>query len=98
MLFNTLPDYTPCVGEGFELDLGEASHSLTLIEAIPLAVRPYPGMVRPPFSLKFRSASQVVLPQRIYVMKTVQWAKPCGLFISPIGRDVGGVIYQAVFN
>ena len=72
---------------------------LTLVDVKPLPVhaRPVPGLMRQPFSLIFRSISQVVLPQRIYWMDNATMGK-LGIFIVPVGRDSAGVTYQAVFN
>ena len=55
-------------------------------------------MMREAFSLIFRSANPVVLPQKIYPMRNrmVAEAQKQGVFIVPIGRDAGGVLYQAV--
>ena len=57
------------VNEGFEVDLGTSAVAMTLVEAKPLPVNPFPGMLRNPFSLLFNSSSPVLLPQRIYKMK-----------------------------
>lgn len=85
------------VGEAFDVALGEASTPMTLVEVRPLPVRHYPGMMRAPFALIFRSASAVVLPQKIYRMKNGVMGA-LDIFIVPIGRDPQGVIYEAVFN
>jgi hypothetical protein len=81
----------------FDLAVGEASLPLTLVEVKPLPVRPYPGMIRPPFSLIFRNASPVVLPQKLYTLKNATLGR-LDVFLVPVGRDREGVLYQAVFN
>jgi len=93
----TFESFGPHVNSAFSLDLGATSVELTLTEATKQVVRPFPGMVREPFSLIFRSSSQVVLPQRMYPFRHEAMGK-IDLFIVPIARDVRGVVYQAVFT
>ncbi len=83
--------------ETFDLNMGEASLPLTLVEVTPLPVHPYPGMIRPPFSLIFRNPSQVVLPQKLYTLKNASLGR-MDVFLVPVARDREGVLYQAVFN
>lgn len=93
----TYESFGPHVNSTFTLGLGETTVELTLTEATRQVVRPFPGMMREPFSLIFRSSSPVVLPQRSYPI-THQSMGKLDIFIVPIGRDVRGVVYQAVFN
>jgi hypothetical protein len=83
--------------QSFDLFLGDSSLPLTLVEVKPLPVNPYPGMMRAPFSLLFRNASQVVLPQKLYNMKNERLGR-LDIFLVPVARDREGVLYQAVFN
>ncbi len=92
-----LETFAAVARETFELAIGEASLPLTLVEVQPLPVNPYPGMIRPPFSLIFRTASQVVLPQKLYNLKNVNLGR-LEIFLVPVARDREGVLYQAVFN
>ncbi|WP_294193300.1 hypothetical protein [uncultured Sphingomonas sp.] len=71
---------------------------MTLIAIEPLPSRP--GISREAFSLIFKSASALVLPQRIYPMRNraLAGAQKVDVFIVPIGRDADGVRYQAVFT
>jgi uncharacterized protein DUF6916 len=85
------------VNSSFSLGLGETTVELTLTEATRQMVRPFPGMMREPFSLIFRSSSQVVLPQRMYPLRHQALGK-LDMFLVPIGRDMHGVVYQAVYN
>ena len=85
------------VGEAFDLSLGEASTPLTLVQVQPLEPHVYPGMRRSPFSLIFRSSSSVVLPQKNYRLNNATMGA-LDVFLVPVGREVGGVVYQAVFN
>ena len=90
--------FASVANQTFDLAIGEASMTLTLIDVRPLPIeQAMPGAVRQPFSLLFRSASPVVLPQRIYWMENATMGK-LGIFIVPIGRDQAGVTYQAIFN
>jgi len=84
-------------GQTFDLSMGESSVPLTLAEVNPLPVRPFPGMMRAPFSLIFRSATPVVLPQKLYRLKNADMGA-LDIFLVPIARDVQGIVYQAVFN
>ena len=93
----TFESFSPHLNSIFTLGLGESNLDLTLTEAAKQPVRPYPGMMREPFSLIFRSTTPVVLPQRIYPFKHESMGQ-LDIFIVPIGRDVRGIVYQAVFN
>jgi hypothetical protein len=84
-------------GETFDLSMGDSTVPLTLAEVTPLPAQPFPGMMRAPFSLIFRSTTPVVLPQRIYRLSNATMG-PLDVFLVPIGRDVKGAVYQAVFN
>lgn len=84
-------------GETFDLTVGDSTVPLTLAEVTPLPARPFPGMMRAPFSLIFRSSTPVVLPQRLYRLRNAAMGA-LDVFLVPIGRDVSGAVYQAVFN
>ena len=84
-------------GEIFDLSMGVGDMELTLTEVAFLPARPYAGMLREPFSLVFRSASPVVLPQRIYRLTNAALGA-LDIFLVPVGRDNRGAVYQAVFN
>ncbi|MBB3609594.1 hypothetical protein [Rhizobium sp. BK602] len=93
----TLDHFARCVGEGFEIDMGAGSLVFTLTEARPLPERGFKGMMRAPFSLLFRSETKVLLPQQIYRLKNATLGI-LDIFLVPVARDKGGIIYQAVFN
>jgi hypothetical protein len=93
----SLETFAAVVRESFDLAIGENNLPLTLVEVQPLPVSPYPGMIRAPFSLIFRTASQVVLPQKIYGLKNASLGR-LEIFLVPVARDREGVLYQAVFN
>lgn len=93
----TCETFAARANETFDLAVGESSLPLTLVEVKPLPARPFPGMMRAPFSLLFRSATSIVLPQKIYRLKNAAMGA-IDIFLVPVGRDVQGVVYQAVFN
>ena len=90
-------DFAKTANTNFELSLGETSMTLTLVDIKPMKAQPFPGMLRQPFSLIFRSATPLVLPQRIYRLTNAATG-PMDIFLVPIGRDAQGVSYQAVYN
>ncbi len=91
----SLQTFAGAVGEEFSLDLGTSTMPLALVEAQPLPHRI--NGARQPFSLVFRAASPVILPQNIYPLANTALGRH-GIFLVPIGRDAAGVLYQAVFN
>ena len=93
----TYETFSPHLNSVFALSLGESGVDLTLAEAARQTVRPYPGMIREPFSLILHSGSQIVLPQRIYPFRHAAMGR-LDMFIVPIARDPAGIVYQAVFN
>lgn len=96
-MFLSLQNFAAAVHQGFDLSMGETSMPLTLVEVKPIPVRPFPGMLREPFSLVFRAASQVVFPQKLYRL-TNPGMGALDIFLVPVGRDRDGVLYQAIFN
>jgi hypothetical protein len=93
----SLETFGAVVRESFDLAVGETSLPMTLVEVQPLPVSPFPGMIRAPFSLLFRTGSQVVLPQKLYGLKNASLGR-LEIFLVPVARDREGVLYQAVFN
>lgn len=92
-----IEDFAGANGQGFDLSIGEATMALTLVDARPLPANPFPGQLRHPFSLMFRAAGPVILPQRLYKLRNSRIGA-LDLFLVPIGRDGQGVVYQAIFN
>jgi Domain of unknown function (DUF6916) len=97
MSLSSIQTFAAAANQSFDVAMGQASMPFTLVEVKPLPVHPYPGMLREPFSLIFRSESQVVLPQRLYSMRHAGLGK-LDIFLVPVARDKAGVLYQAVFN
>jgi len=93
----SLQNFAGAANQAFDLEIGATSLPLTLVEVVPLPAQQIAGMVRQPFTLTFRSASQVVLPQKIYPLRNATMGA-VQIFLVPIGRDRDGILYQAVFN
>jgi hypothetical protein len=98
----TRATFAPLVGDRFELVLdGSEVTGLTLTEVDePYAgsnERAGAGVGRSPFSIVFRGPLEPVLPQRIYTFRNERLGS-FELFIVPIGRDDGGMRYEAVFS
>ena len=90
----TLETFEPCVGDAFALSAGDASAEIVLHSA--LALGEWPGG-RQPFSLTFRGPAEPALPQATYGFEHAELGA-FDLFIVPIGRDDGGMIYEAVIT
>ncbi len=92
-----LDHFASCVGSGFEIEIGASAMTLTLAEARPLPEAKQPGLRRQPFSLMFRSSSQVVLPQKLYSLRNAALGQ-VAIFLVPVARDRQGIVYQAIFS
>ena len=90
----TLETFEPCVGDAFALSGDDVSAELVLHSA--LALGEWPGG-RHPFSLTFRGPAESPLPQATYGLEHADLGA-FDLFIVPIGRDDGGMIYEAVIT
>ena len=55
-----------------------------------------PG-IRPPFSLMFTGAGDLILPQRIYQLTHPEMGE-LAIFLVPLGKGENGARYQATFN
>ncbi len=100
MNFMQLEHFAGHVNETFSVALEGAGRApFVLVEARPLPApaQVMAGMVRTPFSLLFRNASAVLLPQKIYPMQHASLGE-FGIFLVPVARDRDGFLYQAVFN
>lgn len=93
----TLEHFAGRLNETFNVDLGHGHAPFVLIETRSLAIQPFHGMMRAPFSLFFHHASSVLFPQRIYQMD-VPGLGDIGIFLVPVARNKDGFVYQAVFN
>ena len=93
----SIQNFAGAANQEFEISMGEAAMSVTLIEVKPLQQQPYPGMMREPFSLLFKSASPIILPQKMYRIKNPA-VGAIDVFLVPVAQDQGAIVYQAVFN
>ena len=89
--------FAPHVREVFSMTVGESSVDMTLMEARRRPPRVVAGLRAEPFTLYFKSQSQVVLPQKMYPFK-VKGSQSLNIFIVPVARDKDGIVYEAVFN
>ncbi|MES2987571.1 MAG: hypothetical protein V4808_06680 [Pseudomonadota bacterium] len=97
MQFLSIQNFAGAANQEFEISMGESAMSVTLIEVKPLPAQPYPGMRREPFSLLFKSASKLILPQRQYKMTHPDLGSH-DIFLVAIAQDQGNIVYQAVYN
>lgn len=93
----SLQDFAAATNQGFALAMGEASLTLVLVQITPLAHAGYAGQLRQPFALLFKSASPIVLPQKLYALTHATMGR-LDIFLVPVAREPDGVVYQAVFN
>jgi hypothetical protein len=85
------------VNETFSVAVGDSSVDMALVEAKRHKPRQVAGLRFEPFALYFRSQNQVILPQKIYSFRNPGLGQ-VDIFIVPIGREAGGIVYEAVFN
>lgn len=97
MQFLSVQDFAAAANQEFEISMGEAAMTVTLIEVKPLPPQGYPGMMREPFSLLFKSQSPVILPQKQYRLKNAQMGN-LDIFLVPIARDGPAIVYQALYS
>jgi len=81
----------------FTVGLGVATVEMTLVKATKGTPRDWEGLRKEPFSLIFKCANPVILPQRTYPFERPGFGK-MDIFIVPVGRERDGIVYQAVFN
>jgi hypothetical protein len=92
----TKETFEPVKGGVFELSLGEG-------QTVPLELAAVLGTGlqglanREQFSLHFRGPASPALSQRIYRLSHPQLGT-LEIFLVPIGRDPGGMTYEAVFT
>ncbi len=93
----TYEGFAPYINQTFAVDLGTSTVEMTLVQASKGQPRDWEGVRKEPFSLLFKCAHPVILPQRIYPFATTGFGK-MDIFIVPIAREKDGIVYQAVFN
>ena len=96
----TLSSFAGRLGDSFrigaEADAAGLPLEAELVQATQLG-EPRPDGGRAPFSLVFRARPDLVLPQRIYRVEHVELGV-LDIFLVPIGPDVTGMRYEAVFT
>jgi uncharacterized protein DUF6916 len=93
----SIQNFAGAANQQFDISMGETAMSVTLIEVKPLQQQPYPGVMREPFSLLFKSASPIILPQKMYRIKNPT-VGAVDVFLVPVAQEGGAIVYQAVFN
>jgi hypothetical protein len=88
-------DFAPCVNQDFEIATNGAPLVLQLSDA---STRTAPeGATRDPFTLTFRGAPELRLPQGIYKMTNAQLGE-MEVFLVQIAADETSSTFEAVFN
>jgi len=67
------------------------------LQLVAVTALPDHGGPRQPFSITFRGPQAPLLPQRTYRLEHGTLGA-LDVFIVPVGREAGGVGYEAVFN
>jgi hypothetical protein len=88
-------DFAPCVNQDFEIATSASPVVLQLFDA-RLRDRPE-GATRDPFTLTFRGAPELRLPQGIYKMTNAQLGE-MEIFLVQIAADQTSSTLEAVFN
>jgi hypothetical protein len=86
--------FSACVHQTFRIGPETGGVEAELVEARKLGDG---GPRRDPFSLLFRTAPNLVLPQKIYPVSHPQLGT-VEIFLVPVGPDSTGMLHQAVFN
>jgi hypothetical protein len=90
----TLETFQPIAGSVFDLSLGGgATIPLQLTEVLGNGLH---GKEREQFALHFRGPASPALVQHIYRLEHPNLGA-LEIFLVPIGKDAGGMIYEAVF-
>ncbi|WP_157081111.1 DUF6916 family protein [Novosphingobium naphthalenivorans] len=92
-----IENFEPLRGAEFTLHMGGEKHSILLSEVTLLKNMSPDTLSRPPFSLLFKSESQQVIPQGLHQLEGPALGK-MAMFLVPVGRDAGGVSYEAIFS
>jgi hypothetical protein len=92
-------DFVPHLHQKFRMEAGAAEPiEVELVEVTELGLRTAPpGAPRQPFSLLFRGPKNLRIPQKIYRLEHEQLGA-MELFLVPLGPDVEGTRYEAIFT
>jgi hypothetical protein len=88
-------DFAACVNQDFQIVFTDGTLAVKLSEA---RLRDAPeGATRDPFTLTFRGAPELRLPQGIYRMTNAQLGE-MEIFLVQIAADKNSSTFEAVFN
>jgi hypothetical protein len=94
----TADDFRKHIGTTFDAaGEGEERTPLVLIEVEENPVAAAPGATRVPFSVTFRGAAGIRLPQRIYDLRHDLMGE-MSIFLVPVRPNSEGPRFEAVFN
>jgi hypothetical protein len=93
----THDDFFKCLHQKFQAHHDGGTLEFELIECRTLITPRGDGAQRAPFAVIFRGPHQPVLAQRIYKLEG-GLVGPLEIFIVPVGPDVSGMRYEAVFS
>ena len=89
--------FAPHLNQTFSVGLGTSTVEMTLVQAVKGKPRDWEGLRKEPFSLLFKCAHSVILPQKTYPFQKSGFGR-MDIFIVPVGREKDGIVYQAIFN
>jgi uncharacterized protein DUF6916 len=97
MAVETFEGFAPFLNATFSVELEASTVEMTLVQATKGKPQDGEGLRKEPFSLVFKCASPVILPQKLYPFRNSDFGS-MDIFIVPVGREPDGIVYQAVFN
>jgi hypothetical protein len=89
--------FTPFVNSTFTAQRADMQVELDLLQVATKANKHNRYFRENPFTLVFRCALKVILPQGLYKMATTGF-EPMEIFITAVGADADGIVYHAVFD
>ena len=88
-------DFAPCLHQDFQIVFADGTLEINLVEA---RARTAPeGALRDPFTLTFRGAPELRLPQQIYRLSNATLGE-MEIFLVQIAADQTSSTFEAVFN
>lgn len=88
-------DFTALVGQGLPAQAAEHRFELR-VETVEVSPHPT-GRHLPGFSLQLRAPAGLAFGQGVFAIEHPRHGT-LELFMTPIGRDASGLLYEAVFN
>ena len=96
----TVDQFRPLLNQQWQLYADDQQYMLELIEVTDLPHHTHAAdlpLSRQPFSLVFRGAAEIVLPQRMYRIEHPNLSVEA-MFLVPVGRTAQGTLYEAVYS